>query len=116
MLELLAWLLAHGSDIGKALLALALIFTQLVGVASVVVRWTPTPTDDKWLAPVMRVAEWVSLALKRPAVVGKGTKTDQLDVLVDALQRGDTGELQAIVEAVQSYKPPAPPHDTLPEH
>jgi hypothetical protein len=111
MLELLTWLLAHAADIGKALLALALIFTQLVGVASVIVRWTPSQTDDKWVAKAMRVAEWISLALKRPAVVGKGTKTDQLDVLVDALQRGDTGELQAIVEAVQSYKAPAPAAD-----
>lgn len=97
LLEGLIW-------VGNHLGLIVEVVVGVVGVASIIVRLTPTTADDKFLAPIVRFVEALSLARKKPAVVGKGAKADQVDAVVDALELGDAGELQAMLEAVQSYR------------
>lgn len=58
MIDLLFWMKAHWQD-------LALICTGIVTAASVVVKLTPTPADDAFLAKVITVLDKLALNPKR---------------------------------------------------
>lgn len=89
-------------------------YLAVVVVASFIVKKTKTLKDDHFLAPFVRAAEWISFARKKPAVVGKGAKSDQVDAVTDALVRGDAAELQAMLEAVQSFRSMTEPAENAP--
>jgi hypothetical protein len=52
------WILAHQTEI-------IAIIGGVVTIASIIVKLTPTPTDDKWFAKVYKVLEVLSLVKKQ---------------------------------------------------
>lgn len=48
------WLLAHKAEI-------VMLVPFIIGIASIIVKWTPTPKDDAALAWLVKLLEKVSL-------------------------------------------------------
>jgi hypothetical protein len=65
---MLDWLTNNWSDI-------AIVLSAVVTIASVIVKLTPTPKDDSWLAKVLRVVGWLALNKDKSAeTIGLRTK------------------------------------------
>lgn len=62
MQDVIAFLLAHGVDIGQGLL-------QILGGFALIAKITPTTADDKIIAAILKVVSWGSLNLKPAAKV-----------------------------------------------
>jgi len=69
MTEIIKWCAEHGSDV------LAVI-GGLIGVATIIVKLTPTQKDDAVLAKIIKVLAALSLCNPDGSFVGKG-KTEE---------------------------------------
>ena len=67
MNELLTWIEAHWDDVAK-------IIAMIIGIASIIVRLTPSVRDDNFLLPVIRfVGKYI--ALNRDPAIDKEYRT-----------------------------------------
>lgn len=95
IVAVLTFVAEHVDDILTAL-------AGLVAVASVIVKLTPTQTDDRWLGKVLRFVEPLSLAKRAPAVVAKRVPVAAVDGVVDQIAAGDPEALRQLLAELEA--------------